>query len=88
MKKIIKLILIIIAILLVFEILIFIFKTHHNIDYTVKNEKIKYKVNEVYKDKKYSIRITNKDKIYAFEVDNNFYKRKKIVKKIYILLND
>ena len=83
MKKIIKLILIIIAILLVFEILIFIFKTHHNIDYTVKNEKIKYKVNEVYKDKKYSIRITNKDKIYAFEVDNNFYKRKKIVKNIY-----
>ena len=83
MKKIIKLILALIIVLIVFELLIFIFKTHHNTNYTVKNEKIKYKVNEIYKNKMYYLRVTNKDKIYTFEVPNNFYKRKKVIKKIY-----
>lgn len=83
MKKIIKLIIAIIIALIIFEFLFFIFKTHHNTNYTVKNEKIKYKVNEVFKNKMYYLRVTNTDKTYTFEVPNNFYKRKKILKKIY-----
>lgn len=83
MKKIIKLILVLIVLLLLFELIVFIFKSHHDKTYTIKDQRIKYKVQEIYKDKRYYLKVTNTDKIYIFEVDNKFYKRKKILKKIY-----
>ena len=83
MKKVIKLVLVLVGILLVFEFFFFIFKNHHEVNYTRKSDDIKYKINEVYEDGKYYLKIVNKDKVYSFEVNDNFFKRKRIVKKIY-----
>ena len=82
MKKIAKLIIAIFIIILFFELIAFIFKNNHNIEYTIKNKPNKFTVNEIYKNKKYYILITNKNYKYSFEIDNNFHKKKKILTKI------
>lgn len=83
MKKIIKLVISIFILILLFELIAFIFKTHHEITYDIKEENETYKVNEIYKNKKYYIKIENKTYKYSFEINNTFHKRKKIIKKIY-----
>lgn len=83
MKKIIKLVISIFILILFFELIAFIFKTHHEITYDIKEKNETYKVNEIYKNKKYYIKIENKTYKYSFEINNTFHKRKKIIKKIY-----
>lgn len=83
MNKIIKLLLIFFGLLIVFELIITIFKTYHNVNYKIKNEKIKYSINEIYKDGKYYLKIRNNSNIYSYEVPNDFFKRKKILKNVY-----
>lgn len=83
MKKIIKLVIFLFILILFFELITFIFKTQHNITYNVKEKNETYKINEIYKNKKYYIKIENKNYIYSFELNNDFHKRKKIIKKIY-----
>ena len=83
MKKIIKLILALIIIFLLLELILYFFKTDHNITYTIKNKDQTYKINEVYKNKKYYFKITTKDEIYSFETNDEFYKQKKVITTIY-----
>ena len=83
MKKIIKLLISIFILILFFELITFIFKTHHEITYNLKDQNEKYKVTEIYKNKKYYLKIENKTYKYSFEINNTFHKRKKIIKKIY-----
>ena len=83
MKKIIKLLISIFILILFFELITFIFKTHHEITYNLKDQNEKYKVTEIYINKKYYLKIENKTYKYSFEINNTFHKRKKIIKKIY-----
>lgn len=83
MKKIIKLLICLFILILFFELITYLFKTHHEITYDIKDDKIVYKINEIYKNKKYYIKIENKNYKYSFEINDNFHKRKKIIKKIY-----
>lgn len=83
MKKIIKLLISIFILIIFFELITFIFKTHHEITYNLKDQNEKYKVTEIYKNKKYYLKIENKTYKYSFEINNTFHKRKKIIKKIY-----
>ena len=83
MKKIIKLLIFLFILILFFELITYLFKTHHEITYDIKDDKIVYKINEIYKNKKYYIKIENKNYKYSFEINDNFHKRKKIIKKIY-----
>lgn len=83
MKKVIKLTLILLIIFLIFEFIIFIFKENHQIKYKIKENKETYKIEETYKNDKYYIKIKQKENTYAFEVDNNFHKKKEIIEKIY-----
>ena len=83
MKKIIKLLICLFILILFFELITYLFKTHHEITYDIKDDKIVYKIKEIYKNKKYYIKIENKNYKYSFEINDNFHKRKKIIKKIY-----
>lgn len=83
MKKIIKLLITIFILILFFELITFIFKTHHEITYNLKDQNETYKITEIYKNKKYYLKIDNKTYKYSFEINNTFHKRKKIIKKIY-----
>ena len=83
MKRIIKLLITIFILIIFFELITFIFKTHHEITYNLKDQNEKYKVTEIYKNKKYYLKIENKTYKYSFEINNTFHKRKKIIKKIY-----
>lgn len=82
MKKIAKLIIAIFIIILFFELIAYIFKDSHNVEYKIKNKPNTFIVNEVYKNKKYYLLITNKNYKYSFEINDNFHKKKKIVSKI------
>ena len=77
MKKIIKLLICLFILILFFELITYIFKTHHEITYDIKDDEIVYKINEIYKNKKYYIKIENKNYKYSFEINDNFHKRKK-----------
>lgn len=83
MKKVIKLVLGLLLLFLISELIIFIFKNEHNITYELKDNKEVYKINEVYKDKKYYFKITSKKNTYSLEIDNDYNKRKEIITKIY-----
>ncbi len=82
MKKVAKLILKIFIIILFFELIAYIFKDSHKVEYEIKNKTNKFTINEVYKNKKYYILITNKKYRYSFEINDKFHKKKKIVSKI------
>ncbi len=83
MKKIIKLIIAIFILVLIFELITYIFKDSHNVTYTIDTNNDTFKVNEIYKNKKYYFKITLKDYKYSFEIDDDFHKNKKIIDKIY-----
>ena len=83
MKKVIKKIFLIGVIIIILSLISNIFKTKHNINYEFKTNKIKYSVNETYKDKKYLFKIKYKKEEFVFSEENIFNKKKKAIKKIY-----
>ena len=82
MKKVAKLLIAIFVLILFFELIAYIFKDSHNVEYKIENKSNKYTVNEVYKNKMYYILISTKKHKYSFEIKNSFHKKKKIVNKI------
>ena len=75
MKKVIKLLIGIFILVLIFELIAYIFKTHHDITYTLKDDNQTIKINEVYKNKKYYFKITSKDLVYSFEIPDELHKK-------------
>lgn len=88
MKKVIKLLIGIFILVLIFELIAYIFKTHHDITYTLKDANQTFKINEVYKNKKYYFKITSKDLVYSFEIPDEFHKKKEVITKIYSYQKD
>lgn len=88
MKKVIKLLIGIFILVLIFELIAYIFKTHHDITYTLKDANQTFKINEVYKNKKYYFKITSKDLVYSFEIHDEFHKKKEVITKIYSYQKD
>ena len=88
MKKVIKLLIGIFILVLIFELIAYIFKTHHDITYTLKDDNQTFKINEVYKNKKYYFKITSKDLVYSFEIPDEFHKKKEVITKIYSYQKD
>ena len=82
MKKIIKLVLGLIIIFLLIELIIYLFKDEHNINYTIKENKETYQINEIYKNQKYYFKITNKKNTYSFETPDIFFKQKEVIKSL------
>ena len=88
MKKVIKLLIGIFILVLIFELIAYIFKTHHDITYTLKDDNQTFKINEDYKNKKYYFKITSKDLVYSFEIHDVFHKKKEVITKIYSYQKD
>lgn len=88
MKKVIKLLIGIFILVLIFELIAYIFKSHHDITYTLKDDNQTFKINEVYKNKKYYFKITSKDLVYSFEIHDEFHKKKEVITKIYSYQKD
>lgn len=88
MKKVIKLLIALFILILFFQLITYIFKDHHEVTYTLKEEKQTYKINEIYKNKKYYFKITSKDQIYSFEIPDDFHKKKEVIDKIYSYQKD
>ena len=88
MKKVIKLLIGIFILFLIFELIAYIFKTHHDVTYTLKDDNQTFKINEVYKNKKYYFKITSKDLVYSFEIPDEFHKKKEVITKIYSYQKD
>ena len=73
MKDLIKKIILLIIIILFLQLILFIFKTKHNVNYIVVNNKEKIKINETYKNNNYLFDIEYKNKNITFSYDNKFY---------------
>lgn len=88
MKDLIKKIILLIIIILFLQLILFIFKTKHNVNYIVVNNKEKIKINETYKNNNYLFDIEYKNKNINFSYDNKFYKAKKVIKDILVYEKD
>lgn len=87
MKKVVKKLILIIIFIIILQILLYIFKTKHEINYKIKND-YKYEVNEKYLNNKYLYKIKTNKKEFTFSVDNIFYKSKRNITKIYYYEKD
>ncbi len=88
MKDLIKKIILLIIIILFLQLILFILKTKHNVNYIVVNNKEKIKINETYKNNNYLFDIEYKNKNITFSYDNKFYKAKKVIKDILVYEKD
>lgn len=83
MKKIIKLIIGIFILLLIFELIAYLLKDEHKVTYNIKDNNKTFQITEIYKNKKYYIKITTENLKYSLEIDDDFHKREEIINKIY-----
>jgi len=91
-KQSIKSILVFIILLIIYQLIFGFLKSGHSVEYTIIKDKKEYKINENYakkgKNDLYYISINDSDSDYIFTVDNNFNKRKNIVKDIKVYSNN
>lgn len=88
MKKIIKLIIYLVILIIIFELIVLIFKQKHFISYKIKDNQNTFVVEETYKNNKYYLSIDYKSKKFSFDLNNVFYKSKKILKDIKLYTKD
>lgn len=81
MKKIIKSILLIFLAILVLEIVVFIFKDYHEVNYKVVNDNT-FNVKEVYDNGNYYFSVEKDKNKFYFDLKNRNYKSKKILKDV------
>ena len=82
MKKVVKKILIVIIFIMLLQIVLYLFKDKHEINYKIKND-YKYEINEIYNKDNYIYKIKVNKQEFIFSVDNIFYKSKRNINKIY-----
>lgn len=82
MKKRVKQLIIIILLILIIIFINHIIKTNHKVEYKISNYKIIENFKIVNKEHQYTIKITNKDKVYTYILNKNINKQKQIIKDI------
>lgn len=88
MKKVLKLVLCLLVLFLIFEFIVYIFKSNHEIEYVLKTKNGSYKVYEIFDEDKYYFKINSKNSIYSFDIFDYFDKKKEIIKDIYTYKTD
>lgn len=91
MKKVAKDILIVLILLISISVLFNNFKTHHTVKYKIKDKKDVEILETYHKDNNsdyYLLEITQNDQTFVFDINNNFNKKKKIVKDVLIYNKD
>jgi len=82
MKKTIKRIIIIFSVILIIQLIMLVFKTQHEIQYEIKNNKETFKITETYKNKAYHFKINMNKKNFTFYTNHNYHKKEKVLKEI------
>ena len=82
MKKVVKRILLFIVILLL-QLISYIFKKEHDINYELNYKDQNYKIHEIYKDDRYNFEINIDDNYFVLDTQNLYHKKKKVIDKIY-----
>lgn len=82
MKKRVKQLILIILLILIIIFIRHILKTNHKVEYKISNYKIIEKFKIINKKHQYTIKITNKDKVYTYVLNKNLNKQKQIIKDI------
>lgn len=81
MKKIIRNTLLIFLAIFILEIIVFIFKDNHKVEYKIVNDKT-FNITEVYNKGNYYFKVSNLDDSYYFDYKNSSYKPKKVLKDV------
>lgn len=84
MKKRVKQLILIILLILIIIFIRHILKTNHKVEYKISNYKIIENFKIINKKHQYTIKITNKDKVYTYILNKNLNKEKQIIKDIKI----
>ncbi len=82
MKKKVKKLMVIILLILIIIFVRYIIKTNHKVEYKISNYKIIENFKIINKKHQYTIRISNKDKVYTYILNKNINKQKQIIKDI------
>ncbi len=82
MKKKVKKLMVIILLILIIIFVRHIIKTNHKVEYKISNYKIIENFKIINKKHQYTIRISNKDKVYTYILNKNINKQKQIIKDI------
>lgn len=82
MKKVVKLMLFIILCFIILELVFYIFKNKHVVEYKLTIDDKTYYINETYKDNNYYISIKLNNKTYSYFFNNIYHKDKKIISDI------
>lgn len=82
MKKRVKQLIVIILFILIIMFIKHIIKTNHKVEYKISKYKITENFKTINKKHQYTIKITNKDKVYTYILNKNINKQKQIIKDI------
>ena len=83
MKKIVKRIILLFIVILLLQLISYIFKKEHDINYELNYNDQNYKIHEIYKDDRYNFEINIDNNYFVLDTDNLYHKKKKVIDKIY-----
>lgn len=83
MKKVVKRIILLFIVILLLQLISYIFKKEHDINYELNYKDQNYKIHEIYKDDRYNFEINIDDNYFVLDTQNLYHKKKKVIDKIY-----
>ena len=83
MKKVVKRIILLFIVILLLQLISYIFKKEHDINYELNYKDQNYKIHEIYKDNRYNFEINIDNNYFVLDTQNLYHKKKKVIDKIY-----
>ena len=83
MKKVVKRIILLFIVILLLQLISYIFKKEHDINYELNYKDQNYKIHEIYKDDRYNFEINIDNNYFVLDTENIYHKKKKVIDKIY-----
>lgn len=83
MKKVVKRIILLFIVILLLQLISYIFKKEHDINYELNYKDQNYKIHEIYKDDRYNFEINIDNNYFVLDTQNLYHKKKKVIDKIY-----
>lgn len=83
MKKVVKRIILLFIVILLLQLISYILKKEHDINYELNYKDQNYKIHEIYKDNRYNFEINIDNNYFVLDTQNLYHKKKKVIDKIY-----
>ena len=77
MKKVVKRIILLFIVILLLQLISYIFKKEHDINYELNYKDQNYKIHEIYKDDRYNFEINIDDNYFVLDTQNLYHKKEK-----------